>query len=218
MKDKLHDFDSDTIRVTWSKARCIHAAECVGHLPAVFQPGTRPWIKLDQAEADHVARVVQRCPTGALHFERADSGEAEPVPVANSVMVSRSGPLYLRGDLELCAEDGTVLLTDTRMALCRCGQSANKPLCDNAHRATAFHDDGTVTDLDGVQDPGASGPRLRIAAHTNGPFELDGPLALASGDGATVLAGTSVWLCRCGQSQSKLFCDGSHETKGFRAD
>ena len=39
MKDKLHDFDSDGIQVTWSKTRCIHAAACVAGLPVVFQPG-----------------------------------------------------------------------------------------------------------------------------------------------------------------------------------
>lgn len=218
MKDKLHEFESGDIKVTWSKTRCIHAAECVAHLPGVFQPGTRPWIKLDQADADHVARVVLRCPTGALHYERADGGAAEPVPTANSVVVSRNGPLYLRGDIELVTEDGTVLLRDTRVALCRCGQSANKPFCDNSHLRAAFHDAGAVTDLDGVSDPGSMRTSLRITAHTNASYELDGPLALASSDGATILAGTSVWLCRCGQSKMKPFCDGSHETNGFEAD
>ena len=108
-------------------------------------------------------------------------------------------------------------MRDTRIALCRCGKSANKPLCDNAHVDAAFRDSGEVKDLDGVADPGASVTGLRITAHTNGPLELDGPLALASADGAAILAGTSVWLCRCGQSRTKPFCDGSHETNGFQA-
>ena len=217
MKDKLHDFGAHAIQVTWSKTRCTHAAACVTGLPHVFQPGTRPWIKLDQAQADHVAQVVMRCPTGALHFTRTDGGAEEPTPNANSVLISRNGPLYLRGDLELCAEDGSILLRDTRIALCRCGKSANKPLCDNAHLGAAFRDAGEVKDQDGVADPGASSTKLRIIAHTNGPLELDGPQALASADGATILAGTSVWLCRCGQSSTKPFCDGSHETNGFEA-
>lgn len=217
MNDKRHTFENDAIRVTWSKQRCIHAAECVARLPQVFQPGTKPWIKTEAERADAIAAVVERCPTGALQHERKDGGPAEALPQANTVLLSRNGPIYVRGDLELRAEDGTVLLRDTRMALCRCGASANKPLCDNAHRGTGFRDAGAIADLDGVQDPGSANTKLVIIAHTNGPYEFDGPLALASADGATVLTGTSLWLCRCGGSKNKPFCDGSHETNGFEA-
>ncbi|PSQ96202.1 MAG: CDGSH iron-sulfur domain-containing protein [Bacteroidetes bacterium SW_7_64_58] len=34
--------------------------------------------------------------------------------------------------------DGDTLLTDTRMALCRCGRSGNKPLCDGSHAEIGF--------------------------------------------------------------------------------
>ena len=60
MKDKLHGFGADAITVTWSKRRCIHAAECVAGLPRVFQPGERPWIKLDAAAAGTIAGIVRR--------------------------------------------------------------------------------------------------------------------------------------------------------------
>jgi hypothetical protein len=50
--------------------------------------------------------------------------------------------LYLRGNLNLHTEDGTLLLHDTRMALCRCGASKNKPLCDGSHHEIDFRDAG----------------------------------------------------------------------------
>lgn len=49
---------------------CIHAAECVKGLPAVFDTKQRPWIRPDQAEADEVIAQVARCPSGALRIER----------------------------------------------------------------------------------------------------------------------------------------------------
>lgn len=218
MSEKRHAFESDAISVTWSKARCIHAAECVKRLPMVFQPGQRPWVRPAASEADRVAAVVEQCPTGALHHERLDGGAAEAVPAVNTVRLTRNGPTYLKGDIELVGPDGGALLRDTRMAICRCGMSQNKPLCDNAHRAAGFRDDGAVTDLDSVQDPGAPGTRLRVVPHVNGPVELQGPFMLVSADGATRIPGTSAWLCRCGQSRSKPFCDGSHVAAGLEAE
>lgn len=217
MKDKRHAFENDAIEVTWSQRRCIHAAECVRRLPPVFQPGERPWVKLERAEADAVAEVVQRCPTGALHFTRRDGGAAEVAAEQNLVLFSGDGPTYLRGDIEIMAPDGGVLLKDTRVALCRCGASANKPLCDNAHRVAGFRDAGAITELDSVEDLGSNERTLRVRPQSNGPIHLDGPFTLASSDGGTLLSGTSAWLCRCGRSGSKPFCDGSHAL-GFEAE
>jgi uncharacterized Fe-S cluster protein YjdI len=50
-EDKLHAFDSKGIRVTWSKARCIHSAVCVRGIPGVFRPGTRPWVRPEAGDA-----------------------------------------------------------------------------------------------------------------------------------------------------------------------
>jgi CDGSH-type Zn-finger protein/uncharacterized Fe-S cluster protein YjdI len=220
MSDKLHAFHSEAITVTWSKARCIHTAACVAGLPRVFQPGEKPWIRLDKAGADAVAEVVCRCPTGALHFERHDGGAAEAPAADNLVFVTPGGPLHLRGDIELRTESGDVLLRDTRVALCRCGGSANKPFCDGAHRAARFADRGAIRDLDAVEDAGtgAAGSRLVVTLGHNGPLRLEGPFTLASADGAVLLPGTSTWLCRCGQSKDKPFCDSSHETAGFGSE
>ena len=215
--DRVHAFDAPGITVTWSRTRCIHAADCVMNLPTVFEPGRRPWVDATQASADAVARVVMRCPTGALHFERRDGGAPEPVPPANTVLIARDGPVYLRGDIEVLDDAGDVRLRDTRVALCRCGQSGNKALCDNTHRESGFHDPGTVQSEDSVRDTGAAGTTLRVIPHVNGPLELSGPFALASADRKTLLAGTSASLCRCGQSRTKPFCDRSHERVGFRS-
>lgn len=218
MSDRLHEFDSAGIRVSWSRQRCIHAAECVRGLPAVFKPGDKPWVTPDRAAADRVAEVVMRCPTGALHFERKDGGPAEPVPGSNTVEPSSDGPLYLRGELEILRAAGTLLLRDTRVALCRCGQSRNKPFCDNSHREADFADPGDV--FEGGVKPGAGFPGagpLRVTVSADGPLLVDGPLTVRSADGRVALAGGRAALCRCGHSRNKPFCDSSHAAAGFKA-
>ena len=216
--DRVNTFATDAIRVTWSRMRCTHAAECVFNLPPVFEPGRRPWVDLSRGSADAVARVVQRCPTGALHFERTDGGEAEPIPTVNTVLISRDGPIHLRGDIEVLDESGATLLRDTRVAICRCGSSSHRPLCDHSHAAANFRDPGAMQPGACVREEPAAHTRLKVRPHPHGPVELDGPFAIASGDKKTLISGTNVKLCRCGQSASKPYCDESHKRTGFRTD
>jgi CDGSH-type Zn-finger protein len=56
-------------------------------------------------------------------------------PAAATVTVYPDGPLVLRGDVEVLQVDGTRVIESGRtVALCRCGRSAVKPLCDGSHR------------------------------------------------------------------------------------
>lgn len=80
------------------------------------------------------------CPSGALQYETPERAET-PETEGLEVTVIPDGPLYLRGNFELQREDGTVVRRATRLALCRCGQSRNKPYCDNSHLEARFRAD-----------------------------------------------------------------------------
>ncbi|MEU5902866.1 (4Fe-4S)-binding protein [Micromonospora sp. NPDC047467] len=67
-------YEGQKITVTFEARRCLHAAECVRSLPEVFDPGQRPWIRPDGAEAERLAEVVRRCPSGALQYELVGGG------------------------------------------------------------------------------------------------------------------------------------------------
>jgi CDGSH iron-sulfur domain-containing protein 3 len=59
-----------------------------------------------------------------------------------------------------------------------------------------------------------------IKARHNGPYKVTGPITLIDADGTEYdLAdrGEAIVLCRCGRSQSKPFCDGTHRQVGFEA-
>jgi CDGSH-type Zn-finger protein/uncharacterized Fe-S cluster protein YjdI len=203
-------YRSEKITVSFDLERCIHSAECVRGLPEVFDTEKRPWIQPHKSDPDPVAEVVTRCPTGALQFERRDGGAGEPVPNRNVVAVAASGPLYVRGDIEIRDSTGTTLLEDTRVALCRCGESANKPFCDNNHKQRNFRDAGVLGENRLASKPAADGRKLRIVPTVGGPLILSGEVEIRSADGETSYRGTKAALCRCGQSANKPFCDGSH--------
>ena len=60
--------------------------------------------------------------------------------------------------------------------------------------------------------------RAEITALDNGPYLVKGPVVLLDAEGNEFLTQrATVALCRCGGSQNKPFCDGTHSKVGFRA-
>ena len=144
IKDTVRHYASDAIDIRYEAHRCSHAAECVRGLPAVFDTKRRPWILPSAASADEIAKVIVRCPSGALHFDRLDGGPAETPQQPMTIVPTAGGPYYVRGLVQLRSADGSSVVEDVRMALCRCGQSHNKPFCDNSHFQVSFDDPGEV--------------------------------------------------------------------------
>ena len=51
-----------------------------------------------------------------------------------TVTVYPDGPLIVRGDFEVKDLDGAEVTSGRTVALCRCGRSAVKPVCDGSHK------------------------------------------------------------------------------------
>lgn len=128
----VRSYDGDGITVEYDVHRCLHAAECVRGLPAVFDTGRRPWIRPEDAPADAVADVIQRCPSGALKYHRTDGGPQEEPEVPTRAALHPDGVLHLRGDLEVATPAGP--REETRVMLCGCGRTGNTPYCDHSGR------------------------------------------------------------------------------------
>jgi CDGSH-type Zn-finger protein/uncharacterized Fe-S cluster protein YjdI len=210
----VHKYSSTQVEVFYDAKLCIHAGECVRGAPEVFDPNAKPWVKPDAASTEKLAQVIARCPTGALTMRRHDGVVAETVD-KNTVAISANGPLYLRGQLTVHGSDG-VTTTMTRVALCRCGASKNKPFCDGSHRSSGFADAGGCAPKAAESAHAPHGP-VAIKPSPNGSVMVEGWLELHAADGTTCISGDKTWLCRCGASKNKPFCDGSHKTIGFTA-
>lgn len=59
----------------------------------------------------------------------------------------------------------------------------------------------------------------KITPYRNGPYLVRGPIELVDQDGNRIeVKRRVVALCRCGRSQMRPFCDGTHKAIGFRAE
>jgi CDGSH-type Zn-finger protein/uncharacterized Fe-S cluster protein YjdI len=222
---KVHRYAGNDAVVTWDESLCMHAAECVRGAPAVFQPKARPWIDPDAAAVDALAATVARCPSGALKLFRPDgtlivASQAlrhdAAVPGRPTVVKVRpDGPNVFEGDfvvVVVTTAQGT--RNETLAFMCRCGASKNKPFCDGSHKKVGFRHGGTLSAdvVPGISVPG----KVTVTPLPNGPLECTGPLTVEGSDGRRAASGET-WLCRCGNSQNKPYCDGTHKKIGFIA-
>jgi CDGSH-type Zn-finger protein len=63
---------------------------------------------------------------------------------------------------------------------------------------------------------------IKMLFTPNGSIAVGGDLSElklidSTGQPIDISGETKIWLCRCGASKTKPFCDGSHETIGFQA-
>ena len=86
------------------------------------------------------------CPAGRLvHIDSETGAIYEPdftpsIALLEDPEEGVSGPLYVRGGIPLIGSDGSMYEMRNRYALCRCGESRNKPFCDAMHVTVGFED------------------------------------------------------------------------------
>jgi CDGSH-type Zn-finger protein/uncharacterized Fe-S cluster protein YjdI len=203
------------VTVTFDGRRCVHSRNCVLGHPEVFVPNVKgEWIFPDAAPAETVMHIGFNCPSGAIRVARNDgAGTSEVAPVVNTVRLRENGPLALEAPMLVRGAPGE----SVRATLCRCGASKHKPYCDGSHAEAGFVASGEA-------EPKASEPlavrdgMVEVQPLKDGPLKIAGNLEIVSGTGKTLNRVTQTFLCRCGQSKNKPYCDGSHKAAGFAAD
>jgi CDGSH-type Zn-finger protein len=112
---------------------CVHAGFCGNQVSNVWKmaPKTDDTIVRSQLMA-----MIERCPSGALTYEVGGAALEPDLPAEISVVPG--GPLWVSGGIPVARSDGQTLETRNRVTLCRCGESASKPLCDGSHKEAGF--------------------------------------------------------------------------------
>lgn len=129
-------YDLADHRELCADARFCHRAGAVWH---------RILEDSDEA-AEMVREECDRCPSGRyVAIEKATGERLEPslepsIAFVQDRGVGVSGPIWVRGGIEVVSADGESYEVRNRVTLCRCGQSKNKPFCDGSHIEHGFHD------------------------------------------------------------------------------
>jgi CDGSH-type Zn-finger protein/truncated hemoglobin YjbI len=152
--DQRDEYVGLQVTILDNRAICQHSGFCTDRLSTVFHLGKEPFVTPSGGRMDEIIRAVRDCPSGALSFaidghearEAVDHGYSrEP-----NIEVSKDGPYRIAGSIRLLdGEDRDVKRNQgaslEHYALCRCGQSRNKPFCSGMHWYVDFKDP--------VQDP-----------------------------------------------------------------
>ena len=199
--------------------KCVHSRQCVLSHPDVFVPNVQgAWIHPDAQPVDELIRLGKNCPSGAIRVVRNGSPPAgeetssDGFPLVNTVRVRENGPLAIEAELQIQGQPQAA----PRATLCRCGQSNNKPFCDGSHVAAGFVATGEPATAAFEALAVRNGP-VNVTPTLNGPLRVVGNLEVVSGTGRTCNKVGETYLCRCGQSKNKPYCDGSHKAAGFQA-
>ncbi|MCI4328550.1 MAG: CDGSH iron-sulfur domain-containing protein [Thermoplasmata archaeon] len=113
-------------------------------------PAGKIWALVPQS-ADPNARALaireaMACPSGRLVVrDKATGQEMEPnlppsIGIVEDTALQCSGPLWVRGGVQIESEGGAAYEVRNRVTLCRCGASNNKPFCNGSHANVPFRD------------------------------------------------------------------------------
>jgi CDGSH-type Zn-finger protein/uncharacterized Fe-S cluster protein YjdI len=210
--DGVDEIEGEKLTLLYEGKKCIHARFCVTWGPNVFLANVKgPWIDPDGLDVERLVEIAHVCPSGAIRYRRKNGEPDEAPPPVNLIAVREAGPYAVRADMRLDGER-----VGFRATLCRCGASKNKPFCDGSHHDVKFDASGEpptgIVDMLPVRDG-----ELAIDPDVDGPLRVRGNLEIMSGTGRCVARVTQAKLCRCGASNAKPFCDGSHARVGFRS-
>ena len=197
------------ITIGFDASRCIHSRFCVLQAPEVFLANVEgPWILPDSVDAAYLASVARNCPSGAISYDAKDTSFNEKPPTVNTIRLRENGPYAVNAELRINDDEAL------RRTLCRCGASKHKPYCDGSHLEIGFIASGEPPSDESWTLKARHG-QVEITPLPNGPLEVRGPIELVSGTGRTIAKTGHCLLCRCGGSEAKPFCDGTHSRIGF---
>ena len=130
---------------------------------------------------------------------------------SNLLLPQKDGPNLITGELAVVTRTGVRKMQSAM--LCRCGHSRDQPFCDGSHVKSRFRDPAVLPANCKSTEIGSAS--LTILPTSDGPNRCEGPLLIRGFDGR-MAASNLTFLCRCGESRRKPYCDGTHKLIAWR--
>jgi CDGSH-type Zn-finger protein len=131
--ENVKEYIGPELKLTDRRELCVGAAFCVREagIKNLVVYSDRPRFK------EIAIEEAANCPSGRLVVWDKQGNPIEP-DYEHSIVVTEhknglSGPLWIRGGVEIEYADGIIYEKRNRVTLCRCGKSLNKPFCDGSH-------------------------------------------------------------------------------------
>jgi len=90
-------------------------------------------------------KAASDCPSGRLTAIDKSGNAIEPkyepaIEIIQDPQKKVSAGIFVKGNIPIESEDGSIYEVRNRVVLCRCGKSENKPFCDAEHVMIGFSD------------------------------------------------------------------------------
>jgi CDGSH-type Zn-finger protein len=147
--DQAEVFPGPDVVLTDAPRLCASARFCeargqIWNLVEEGGPGTTVLAEREAAHCPSGRLVTWGGPPASGAHPTAEPDFEPSIGVVEDPQMEVSGPLWIRGGIEVVSADGIPYEIRNRMTLCRCGASRNKPFCDGSHSRIRFRDEQAV--------------------------------------------------------------------------
>jgi CDGSH-type Zn-finger protein/ferredoxin len=119
---------------------CTESGFCANQKTSIYEMATQ---SADTQVRAMAIAMIEHCPSGALTYALKEGEQDIEVDLPKQIAVTTEitsqgpipGPLWVTGGIPIIRSDGKPFEIRNRVALCNCGKSQAKPLCDGSHRS-----------------------------------------------------------------------------------
>jgi len=137
-QDGAQEFEGSNLTLCDKRKLCASARFC--------DRAGSAWNLIEQKDTNSekiLKEEVHDCPSGRLTLKDktgkvVEQKYDESISLTEDKPAGVSGPVWVKGGIEIESSDGKKYEKRNRVTLCRCGKSKNKPFCDGSHIVTGF--------------------------------------------------------------------------------